>query len=300
MEVSITEIGNRSFVGNSAILPVGTGIGDNCLIGVLSVPPENTAKVANNTDWLGSPSFNLPKRQIVEGFDDTVIFKPTRKLYIKRYLIDSLRIFLPSTIEVLSALTIFSLAFYINETEGLTSMLVTLPIISLLAAIGSSLMVVIIKWLLVGRIRACIKPLWSTFVWYNEAVNGCYESITAQMLSPFIGTPFFAPFLRMLGCKIGKNVHMGTSLFSEFDLVKIDDNVSLNAGVVIQNHLFEDRIMKASGLEIKENCNLGNMAIVLYDAIVDKDTSVKALSLVMKGEHLPLDSEWEGIPCQRV
>ena len=82
--------------------------------------------------------------------------------------------------------------------------------------------------------------------------------------------------------------------------MKIDDNVSLNAGVVIQNHLFEDRIMKASGLEIKENCNLGNMAIVLYDAIVDKDTSVKALSLVMKGEHLPLDSEWEGIPCQRV
>lgn len=300
MEVSITEIGNRSFVGNSAILPVGTSIGDNCLIGVLSVPSVISGKIEDRTDWLGSPSFNLPRRQIVKGFDDKVIFKPTLKLYIQRYLIDFLRILIPSTIEILGVLFTFYTAYFLYETQGIYSMLGLLPLIALMVAIASTLIVIFVKWLLMGRIKATVKPLWSTFVWFNEVVNGAYESITAQMLSPFIGTPFFAPFLRLLGCKIGKNVHMGTSLFSEFDLVEIEDNVSLNAGVVIQNHLFEDRIMKASSLRIKEDCNIGNMSIVLYDSIIDSNTSVAPLSLVMKGEKLPSNSKWIGIPCQVV
>lgn len=300
MEVSMTKIGNRSFVGNSAILPVGTSIGDNCLIGVLSVPPVKKGTIENATDWLGSPSFNLPARQKVEGFDDKVIFKPTLKLYILRYLIDSFRIFIPSTIELVGVLTVFYSAYFIYEIMGIYYMLGLIPIVGLLVAMVSSLLVVGVKWLLLGRIKPTIKPLWSTFVWFNEAVNGAYESITAQALAPFIGTPFFAPFLRFMGCKIGKNAHLGTSLFSEFDLVNIDDNVSLNAGVVIQNHLFEDRIMKASSLQIKENCNIGNMAIVLYDSVIDKNTSLRPLSLVMKGENLPSNSKWEGIPCQIV
>jgi len=300
MEISLTKIGKRSFVGNSAILPVGTSIGDNCLIGVLSVPPLKKGTIENGTDWLGSPSFNLPSRQKVEGFDDEVIFKPTFKLYVLRYIIDSLRIFIPSTIELMGILSLFYAAFYMADAMGISMMLAVLPIVGILVAILSSLLVAGVKWLLVGRIKPTIKPLWSTFVWFNEAVNGAYESITAQVLAPLVGTPFFAPFLRLMGCKIGKNVHMGTSLFSEFDLVKIDDNVSLNAGVVIQNHLFEDRIMKASSLQIKKNCTIGNMAIVLYDSVIDTNTTLKPLSLVMKGENLPSNSKWEGIPCQIV
>ena len=107
------------------------------------------------------------------------------------------------------------------------------------------------------------------------------------------------PFLRLMGCKIGNNVYLGTSLFSEFDLVDIKDNVTLNAGVVIQNHLFEDRIMKASTLRINENCTIGNMAIVLYDSMIDNHTTLKPLSLVMKGEKLPSNTKWEGVPCQK-
>ncbi len=300
MEVSKTRIGNRSFIGNSAILPVGSSIGDNSLIGVLSVPPFKEGTIEDSTDWLGSPSFNLPRRQKINGFDETVIFKPSLKLYMLRYLIDSLRIFIPSTIEVLGVLSIFYSAFYFYETMGMTLMISFLPAIGLLVAIISSILVVAIKWLLTGKIRACIKPLWSTFVWLNEAVNGAYESVTASALSPMLGTPYFAPFLRMMGCKIGKNVHLGTTLFSEFDLVNIGDHTALNAGTIIQNHLFEDRIMKASKLTIKNNCNIGNMSVVLYDSIIENDTSLKPLSLVMKGENLPENSTWAGIPCQSI
>ncbi|MBI9033344.1 MAG: amino acid adenylation domain-containing protein [Bacteroidales bacterium] len=300
MEISKTRIGNRSFVGNSAILPVGTNIGDNCLIGVLSVPPLTEGTIEDSTDWLGSPSFNLPQRQKVEGFADEVIFNPSLKLYVKRLLIDALRIFIPSTIEVIGVLSIIYSAYYLYEDFGIISMITILPIISILVAITSALMVVGVKWLLIGKIHSCIKPLWSTFVWFNEAVNGTYESVTSTVLVPMLGTPFFAPFLRLMGCKIGGNVYMGTNLFSEFDLVHIGNNTALNAGVIIQNHLFEDRIMKASSLVIKNNCNIGNMSVVLYDSVIENNASLKALSLVMKGENLPEKTSWIGIPCQSI
>ena len=175
-----------------------------------------------------------------------------------------------------------------------------IPIAFILLSIANVVVVILFKWLFMGKIPATIKPLWCCFVWRNEAVNGAYESVMTNALGGLVGTPFLAPFLRLLGCKIGKDVYMGSMLMSEFDLVHIGDDVTINSGVVIQNHLFEDRIMKASTLKIRENCSIGNMSIVLYDAVIEPNTRLESLSMVMKNEKLPSNSVWRGIPCMRV
>ena len=90
-----------------------------------------------------------------------------------------------------------------------------------------------------------MRPLWSSYVWFNEVVNALYETVGSVALMPLMGTPFISPFLRMMGCKIGRWVFLETTLFSEFDLVKIEDRAALNLGATIQTHLFEDRVMKA-------------------------------------------------------
>jgi non-ribosomal peptide synthetase-like protein len=91
-------------------------------------------------------------------------------------------------------------------------------------------------------------------------------------------------------------VYMETTLFSEFDLVHIGDGVALNAGAVMQNHLFEDRIMKVSVVEIRDRCTVGNMTIVLYDTEMKSGSSIGPLSLLMKGETLASGTRWIGIP----
>jgi non-ribosomal peptide synthetase-like protein len=75
-ELAGVRVGRRSFVGNSAILPPGAGLGDNCLLGVLSVPPSSRDPTPDGTDWLGSPAFRLPNRQKVGGFDERTTFRP--------------------------------------------------------------------------------------------------------------------------------------------------------------------------------------------------------------------------------
>ena len=171
-----------------------------------------------------------------------------------------------------------------------------LPVLGLLAAAIAVLIVVGLKWMVMGRFKPVIVPLWSPYVWFNEMVNGAYESIMAPVLSAFFGTPFAAPLLRLLGCKIGRHCYIATALFSEFDLVHIGDFAALNAGVVIQNHLFEDRIMKSSYLTIENGCSIGNMSVVLYDSQMQERATLGPLSLLMKGEVMPPDSRWHGIP----
>jgi non-ribosomal peptide synthetase-like protein len=157
-----------------------------------------------------------------------------------------------------------------------------------------------VKKLLIGTFHPIVRPLWSVYVWLNEVINGAFETIGAPVLAPMMGTPFFSWYLRMFGCRVGKHAFIQTTYFSEFDLVEIGDYVALNYGAVVQNHLFEDRIMKSSYLRIGDECTVGNMSVILYDTQMKPRSSVDSLSLLMKGETLPEGTRWIGIPTRQV
>ncbi len=295
-ELRRNHVGARSFVGNGAMLPPGAALGDNCLLGVLSVPPSRTEKTPDGTDWLGSPSFALPNRQKVSGFEERRTFKPTWALYAHRAVIDTCRILIPAlSLFAVGGLGISALTLT-YEWYGTWIMLAAAPLVAVAMAALAVAIVVALKWAVMGRFKPVVVPLWCPYVWLNEMVNGAYESIMAPVVSLLFGTPFAAPLLRLLGCRIGHGCYIATSLFSEFDLVEIGDHVALNSGAVIQNHLFEDRIMKSSHLRIGDRCSVGNMAAVLYDGHMQHDAVLGPLSLLMKGEIVPPATRWHGIP----
>jgi non-ribosomal peptide synthetase-like protein len=299
-ELRTNHVGCRSFVGNGAILPSGAGLGDNCLLGVLSAPPSRTEKTPDGTDWLGSPAFALPNRQKVGGFAEQRTFSPTRKLYAQRAVIDACRILIPTiSLPAIGGLG-FSTLLLSYERYGPAIMLATAPLVAIAMAALAVAIVVALKWAVMGRFKPVVVPLWCPYVWLNEMVNGAYESLMAPVVSLFFGTPFAAPLLRLMGCRIGRGSYIASALFSEFDLVEIGDHVALNSGAVIQNHLFEDRIMKSSYLRIGDRCSVGNMAVVLYDGQMHSGAVLGPLSLLMKGEIVPPDTRWHGIPTVKV
>lgn len=212
---------------------------------MLSAPPSLTQSTPNGTDWLGSPGFCLPNRQKITDFHENTTFLPTANLYSQRAIVDACRILVPPytglAVGLLGGITLI----WSYESYGVWIMFALAPLVSLAAAALAVAVAVALKWAVMGKFRPVIKPLWSPYVWFNEMINGAYESIMAPILTMFLGTPFAAPLLRLLGCKVGRHCYIGTTLFSEFDLVEIGDYVALNAGGVIQTHLFEDRIMKS-------------------------------------------------------
>jgi non-ribosomal peptide synthetase-like protein len=300
-EVARNRIGRRSFLGNSAILPTGSSVGDDCLIGVLSTPSESAGTCTpDGTEWLGSPPFGLPHRQKVQGFAESTTYRPTIRLYLIRYVIDALRVLLPFYLGEVALLAFVVYVVLASHYLPLWALFALCPLVVTGVVIAACLYVAAFKQATMGTYKPVVKPLWCPYVWWNELIMGLYESLITSIGGPLLGTPFMPWLLRRMGCKVGKWTFIETELFSEFDLVEIGNYAALNAGAVAQNHLFEDRIMKSSHLRIGNECSVGNMSVVLYDTELADGAYVGPLSLVMKGESLPERSRWLGIPTARM
>ena len=302
VDVAANKIGPRSFVGNSAFAPSGVELGVNSLVGVLSAPPSDRTRTPDGTRWLGSPSFELHESKPCgtgQG-DESRTYHPTFGLVLYRSSMELLRMLLPAFIlgASLAAFVYFIAVCHAHFPMPVVYLIA--PVATLGLALAQIAISACVKWLLVGTFRPTVRPLWCAYVWRNEIVNGVYETLAANAMSPLLGTPFAAPCLRLMGCRIGRGTFLHTTLFSEFDLVKIGDNAALNIGSTIQTHLFEDRMMKADTLEIGDGCSIGNMSVVLYGAKMQRGSSLGPMSLLMKGETLPVATRWHGIPTEPV
>lgn len=298
VEIEENRIGRRTFVGNGAFVPPGIDLGDECLLGVASTPPADYQRMPDGTRWLGSPSFLLPHTQHDASFAESTTYEPTRWLIAQRLILDAVRILLPGFMAAGAFVFLVYALLDLAERVPAAAFFALAPIVALSAALLAALSVVVVKWILMGRFKPTVQPLWSMYVWLNEVVNGAFEAIATPVIEPFGGTPFLPAYLRLLGCKVGRWTYIDTTLFSEFDLVEIGDFSALNLGVTAQTHLFEDRIMKSSHLVIGDECTLGNMAVVLYDTAMQAGVEVGPLSLLMKGETLPPYTRWHGIPTR--
>ncbi len=301
LTIARTHVGCRSFIGNSAVLPPGTIVGDNCLIGCLSAPPPAGQAAFPGTSWLGSPGFHLPQRQMNTDFSEETTFHPTQKLRFQRAVIEFLRVILPSTGFISLTSLLLSAVILIRDAASDAHWLLFFPLLYAACGVAACAFVIGLKWLLLGRFRPGEKPLWSTFVWRNELVTALHENLSDPFLVDKLrGTPFIAWFFRLLGANIGKRPFIDTTCFTEYDLVHIGDDVALNNNATVQTHLFEDRVMKMSDIHIQDRASVGAMSLVLYDTTMQTESTLGDLSLLMKGELLPAGTSWEGIPARPV
>jgi non-ribosomal peptide synthetase-like protein len=167
-----------------------------------------------------------------------------------------------------------------------------------LYGLASFLLVVGLKWLLLGRYRPRAAPMWTPFVWLSEAVTNLYESLAVPNLLDFLrGTPMLPWALRLLGARIGRGVYLDTTDLTEFDCVRIGDESELNGWCGPQTHLFEDRIMKIGCVDIGARVSVGPCSTILYDTQIGDGVHLGPLTLVAKGERLPPNTSWEGAPA---
>ncbi len=182
---------------------------------------------------------------------------------------------------------------------SLVQLILLLPFLYLPIGLLAFIITLCVKKLTIGRFKACVRPLWHPGIWVDDIVIRVYETLAVPLfLESLLGTPFLNFFFRILGAKIGKRVFMDTTDIDEHDLICVGDDVALNEAACLQTHLFEDRVMKLSHLTVMDRCVVGSNAIVLYDSAMESGSQLGDLSLLMKGETLPKDTEWEGSPAQ--
>ncbi len=295
-----TEVGAKSFIGNNAYVPVGAKIGDNCLLGCQTSPPGDVTP--DGTSWVGTPAVYLPHRQKSEHqFEEERTYHPTLFVYCQRLFIEFFRVILPATGFVVFITVMLSFSVQIEDEYGPTVTVLTFPLLYIIFGIAGVALTIIMKLLIVGRYKPAEQPLWSPFVWRTELVTGFCEHFANEFFTAHLrGTVFLPWYFRMLGMHIGRRACIMTMDFTEFDLVRLGDDVALNEDCTIQTHLFEDRVMKMSTVEIGSRVSIGSNTLILYGTVIEDDVKVGDLSLLMKGERLFRGTQWSGAPVRRM
>jgi non-ribosomal peptide synthetase-like protein len=298
MTVATTRVGRRAFVGNSAVVPAGAELGDGSLVGVLSLAPPPKEGARSDAGWLGSPPRHLPRREGSACFTEGRTYCPPRRLVLTRAAVEVLRITLAPAGFILVTAAVITATLELWHSVGAGATLGLLPLVYMACCAIAIVAVALVKWIVVGRYRPFVRPLWSAFVWRLEFVNALFEFFATPLaLLALQGTPLLPWYFRLLGARIGRRVYMHTTGLLEWDLVEVGHRVALNDDCVLQTHLFEDRVLKGSRLDIGADCAVGASSVLLYDSKMEDGARLDALSLLMKGETLPAGTAWAGLPA---
>jgi non-ribosomal peptide synthetase-like protein len=298
-----TSVGNKTFVGNSSLIPQGYQLGDNMLIAVLSVPPTTEQQHTVSTrDWLGSPAIALPKRQESLCYPASLTFAPPFLRKLSRGFIEMIRIVLPETAILCLSILFIAYGHDLLTEYSILEIILLFPLYYLgIVAIPAFLITVVLKWIVVGKYKEEQLPMWTLKVWLSEGITSVYEALSVPFFLDYLrGTPWLPLLLRLYGVKTGSKVWLDTTDITEFDMVVIGSNTAINREAGPQTHLFEDRIMKIGPVFIGEGCSIGTRSIILYNTHIGNDTEIEPLSLVMKGESLPANTRWTGSPVRSV
>jgi non-ribosomal peptide synthetase-like protein len=293
LHLGASRVGEKSFVGNSAIVGPDRNVPDNSLLAVLSSAPKD---MPANSSWFGRPAVELP-RPVDEG-DSSRTYNPSRQLLVARGAVEACRI-LPAVITAwLALIAVWVLNLIYDQTGLLVTALWSGPVL-LGSAIVACLIALAAKWVLVGRFEVTEYPLWTSFIWRNELADVFSESLAVPgLIRMSLGTPMLNWWMRLMGTKVGRGVWCETWWLPEFDLIALGNGVSVNRGTVLQTHLFHDRIMRMDRIQLGADSTLGPNSIVLPGSTVMEGATVGAASLVMRSEVVPAGTHWAGNPIR--
>ncbi len=293
MRLDRARVGKGAFVGNSGMAGPGHKVPRAGLVAVLSAAPaRRKAKVG--TSYLGSPP--RPLRREATQTDAARTTSPPTSLRVARALIETVRLVAVWLHVVLVTLVVGALAWLVAE-HGLLAAAVLSGVLLMTAGLLATAVATAAKWGLVGRVRRGDHPLWSSFVWRNELADTFVEVLAAHWFARAAsGSVALSWWLRTLGARIGRGVWCETYWLPEADLIDLRDGATVNAGCVVQTHLFHDRVLSMDAVTIAAGGTLGPNSVILPAARIGKHATVGPGSLVMRGESVPNKSRWIGNP----
>jgi len=99
-----------------------------------------------------------------------------------------------------------------------------------------------------------------------------------------------------MGCQIGKrNIIASPMQASDWNAVSFGDDCMING--FLQFHTFEHMMLKVKLTNIREGSTVNFGATVMGGAVIEPETTLLPLSMVLKEMHLPT-ATYEGSPVE--
>jgi non-ribosomal peptide synthetase-like protein len=160
------------------------------------------------------------------------------------------------------------------------------------------LLVLALKWILLGRVSPGTHAFWSCWCsrWdFLYVAWGFYASVALSFLE---GTLLLSWYLRAMGVKIGRRVVLGGGFSHVVDPDMLEFGDGATVSCQFQAHTFEDRVLKIDRVKIGEQATVGSAAVLLYGSDIGAGTRVAPHSVVMKRESLLPNCSYTGCPTE--
>lgn len=286
--LSPTRLGRNTFLGNHVVIPCGQQLPDDVLLGVSTLADDT--RIRPGTSWFGHPSFELPHREVV-ACDRSLTHEPTPIRYASRLFWELLRFALP-------ILPLLTLPAWCRMVGGGEALIVSVPLASLAIAGLFCLVVLAMKWALLGRVKPGTHPLWSCWCSRWDFLYVAWGMYASHFLMALEGTLLLQVYLRAMGMRIGKRVALGTGFAQVVDPDMLEFGDDATVSCQFQAHTFEDRVLKIDHVRIDPKATVGHEAVLLYGADIGEATRVAAHSVVMKRERLLPGRRYAGAPTR--
>jgi len=141
-------------------------------------------------------------------------------------------------------------------------------------------------------------PFWS---WRHFAYFFAQDCFFVWCRSPLVlcaGTILANPILRGMGCHIGHRTIVARPLqCSDWNAVSFGNDCVIDG--FLQFHSFENMTLKVKRTHIRDGCTVAFGATVMGGAVIERDTTLLPLSLVLKEMNM-ITATYEGSPAEPV
>jgi hypothetical protein len=272
----------------------------NFLLGV-STPGNDIQFRRQMRTRLGEPitvAGNPPVKLASARFEpeDDAAKRPSFPLFLTRVFLNDI-----FSIGILRIANVFVYVILYTSLLRLGGHLVVSAFIALV--LGESMLVVlcaVIKQILVGRKwgSAHSAPFWSWRHFSYFFAQDCFFAWCERPLRVSAGTVLSNIPLRWMGCRIGKRTIIASPLqASDWNAVSFGSDCMVNG--FLQFHTLENMMLRVKMTDIQDGSTVNFGATVMGGAVIESETTLLPLSLVMKEMHLPT-ATYEGSPVAPV
>lgn len=159
-----------------------------------------------------------------------------------------------------------------------------------------TLLAVAAKWLLIGRWKPEIIPIWSARYFRFWVVKFL---VTSAPMTMFAGTPLFNVYLRWLGAKVGKNVVLGARAVPICtDLTTFGDNVVLRKDSVLPGYKAHNNYIYTGSISLGNGAYVGASSFVDINTRMEEEAQLGHASALLEGQCAKANTQYCGAPAQ--
>ena len=288
-------VGKRNFLGNNIAYPAGARVGDNCLLATKVMVPI-AGPVREGVGLLGSPCFEIPRTVTRDHRFDHLATGPERQRRLaakNRYNAVTVGWYLLVRWFYVFGLSL--IALLLAGSDGRATVLSTTAMIPLDVAFTVGYFVLVDRAITrFRRLHPQYCSIYQPAFWRHERF---WKVPALAFVQIFNGTPYKTLVWRLLGVRIGRRVFDDGCHIVERTLASVGSDCTLNVASVLQGHSLEDGTFKSDHITLGADCTLDPGAFVHYGVTMGDGAIIDTDSFVMKGEHIPPRSRWQGNPA---